>query len=106
MRHAIRHKKIYASPPAPASPEATAPPSEPITGKYWAEGPTILRLGGQWVVYFDKYTEHKYGAVVSPDLKDWTDISEQVEVPKGMRHGTIFTVTTKELEKLRENTRK
>jgi hypothetical protein len=81
-------------------------PSAPITGNYWAEGPTILRLGDQWVVYFDKYTEHKYGAVVSPDLKDWTDISEQVEVPKGMRHGTIFTVTTKELEKLRENIRK
>lgn len=77
-------------------------PSEPITGKYWAEGPTILRLSGQWVVYFDKYTEHKYGAVVSPDLKNWTDISEQVEVPKGMRHGSIFTVTTKELGKLKE----
>lgn len=81
-------------------------PSEPITGKYWAEGPTILRLGDQWVVYFDKYTEHKYGAVASPDLKDWTDISEQVELPKGMRHGTIFTVTTKELEKLQQITGK
>ena len=77
-------------------------PSEPITGKYWAEGPTILRLSGQWVVYFDKYSEHKYGAVVSPDLKSWTDISEQIETPKGMRHGSIFSVTTKELEKLKE----
>jgi hypothetical protein len=77
-------------------------PSEPITGKYWAEGPTILRLGDQWVVYFDKYTEHKYGAVVSPDLKSWTDISEQIEMPAGMRHGTIFTITAKELERLKE----
>lgn len=79
-------------------------PSEPITGKYWAEGPTTLRLGDQWVVYFDKYTEHKYGAVVSTDLKSWTDISEQVELPKGMRHGSIFTISAKELQKLRENT--
>ena len=78
-------------------------PSEPITGKYWAEGPTVLRLNGQWVVYFDKYNEHKYGAVVSPDLKNWTDISEQIEMPKGIRHGSIFSVTTKELEKLRQN---
>jgi hypothetical protein len=81
-------------------------PSEPITGKYWAEGPTILRLGDQWVVYFDKYTEHKYGAVVSPDLKSWTDISDQVELPKGMRHGSIFAISAKELQKLRENSAK
>ena len=46
------------------------------------------------------------GAVVSPDLKSWTDISEQVETPKGMRHGSIFSVTTKELEKLKEKTEK
>lgn len=77
-------------------------PSAPITGNYWAEGPTVMRLSGQWVVYFDKYTEHKYGAVVSPDLKEWTDISEQIQTLKGMRHGTIVTVTVKELERLKK----
>lgn len=77
-------------------------PSASITGKYWAEGPTVFRLSGQWVVYFDKYTEHQYGAVVSSDLVNWTDISEQVQVPKGMRHGTIFTITEKELKKLKD----
>lgn len=69
--------------------------SEPITGKYWAEGPTVLKLGKEWVVYFDKYTEHKYGAVKSSDLKTWTDISDQVSFPKGIRHGTAFAVKTK-----------
>jgi sucrose-6-phosphate hydrolase SacC (GH32 family) len=81
-------------------------PSAPITGKYWAEGPTILRLNGQWVVYFDKYTEHKYGAVVSPDLKSWTDISDQVEMPKGMRHGSIIPITVRELERIKGITKK
>lgn len=76
------------------------PPSAPITGDYWAEGPTVLRMNNQWIVYFDKYTQHQYGAIVSPDLKQWTDISASIELPAGIRHGTIFSVTKKELDKL------
>ncbi len=75
-------------------------PSASITGKYWAEGPTTLKLGNTWTVYFDKYTEHKYGAIQSTDLKTWTDISEKISLPKGIRHGSIFTITNKELAKL------
>jgi len=86
--------------------EGYGPPSPPITGNYWAEGPTVLRLQEQWVVYFDKYTEHRYGAVVSVDLKDWMDISSEIKMPPGMRHGSIFTVTTRELEELKEKTSK
>ncbi|WP_062542138.1 glycoside hydrolase family 43 protein [Rufibacter tibetensis] len=74
----------------------------PITGKYWAEGPTTLRLGNKWIVYFDKYTEHAMGAVQSEDLKNWEDISDKISFPKGMRHGTIFKVTTAEFKKLRK----
>lgn len=72
----------------------------PITGNYWAEGPTVAKVGKQWVVYFDKYRDHKYGAVASEDLKTWTDISDKVEFPKGTRHGTIVPVTKQELDAL------
>lgn len=75
-------------------------PSAPITGKYWAEGPTVLKLGNQWIVYFDKYTEHKYGAIASTDLINWTEVSEKLEMPKGIRHGTVLAITKKELDKL------
>lgn len=75
-------------------------PTGPITGKYWAEGPTTLRIGNQWIVYFDKYRDHKYGAITSTDLKTWTDISDQITLPSGIRHGTIFKVTEKELDEL------
>ena len=75
-------------------------PSAPITGKYWAEGPTAIQLGDKWLVYFDKYTEHKYGAVTSTDLEHWADISDQVAFPKGTRHGTVLRITKKELAKL------
>ncbi|AEE49431.1 glycoside hydrolase family 43 protein [Haliscomenobacter hydrossis] len=74
--------------------------SEPITGKYWAEGPTVLKIKKHWMVYFDKYTEKKYGAVRSSDLKTWEDISEQVSFPAGLRHGTVFTVKTKWFEEV------
>jgi len=71
-----------------------------ITGKYWAEGPTTMKIGNTWLIYFDKYTEHKYGAISSTDGKEWKDVSDQVSLPKGIRHGTIFTVTEKEFGNL------
>lgn len=74
--------------------------SAPITGKYWAEGPTTLKVGSQWVVYFDKYTLHQYGAITSTDLVNWTDISDKITLPKGIRHGTVFTVSKLEVDKL------
>ena len=78
------------------------PASVPITGNYWAEGPTAVKLGAEWLVYFDKYREHKYGAVKSSDLAHWTDVSDQIKVPPGLRHGTIFRVSAKELKLLEQ----
>jgi hypothetical protein len=74
---------------------------DPITGKYWAEGPTVIKLPEGWIVYFDKYTEKRMGAVISRDLKTWTDISDKVRFPSGVRHGTVFQVSRKIFEGLR-----
>ena len=73
-------------------------PSKPITGNYWAEGPTAVKIKGQWIVYFDKYADHRYGAVVSDNRGQWTDISNKISFPAGARHGTVFTITQKEFE--------
>ena len=75
-------------------------PSVPITGDYWAEGPTVLRKDGMWIVYFDKYKDGKYGAVTSTDLEHWNDISDQISFPEGTRHGTVFTVKNSLLKDL------
>lgn len=72
-------------------------PSLPITGPYWAEGPTAIKIKNQWIVYFDKYMNHQYGAVTSTDMLNWTDISDKIKMPAGIRHGTIFTMTKQEL---------
>ncbi len=75
-------------------------PSAPITGKYWAEGPTAIKIGSQWIVYFDKYTEHTYGAVTSTDLVNWTDIAAKIKFPPGARHGTVLRISPEELRRL------
>ncbi|HDY65321.1 MAG TPA: hypothetical protein ENH84_03690, partial [Phycisphaerae bacterium] len=64
--------------------------SKPITGDYWAEGPSAIKIGEDWVVYFDKYRKHRYGAVMSKDLTNWRDISDKVSFPGGFRHGTVL----------------
>lgn len=69
-----------------------SPPTPPITGDYWAEGPTAIKIGDEWFLYFDKYREHKYGLLVSGDLENWRDESDRLVVPEGIRHGTAFEV--------------
>jgi predicted GH43/DUF377 family glycosyl hydrolase len=65
--------------------------SESIT-KNWVEGPTVMKINDEWIVYFDMYTKHRMGAVSSSDLIHWTDISDKINFPDGTRHGTVFKV--------------
>jgi len=74
--------------------------SKPITGNYWAEGPTAIKINDYVYVYFDRYTEHRYGAVRSKDLTDWEDISDQIKFPDGARHGTAFKISAKLFKEL------
>ncbi len=75
--------------------------SAPITGNYWAEGPAPLFIGDTLYVYFDKYRDHRYGAVRSLDHGEtWEDVSDQVSFPKGIRHGTAFAVDASVVETL------
>ena len=87
---------------APAAEGPYSKPSEPITGEYWAEGPTAIKTADTWLVYFDKYRKHNYGVVTSKNLKNWTDVSDKLEFPKGSRHGTILQVSNQILERLLE----
>lgn len=65
--------------------------SAPITGNYWAEGPTAIKINGKWTVYFDKYRDHKYGAIQQSG-NEWEDISNKMTFPSGIRHGSVFEV--------------
>jgi hypothetical protein len=59
----------------------------------WVEGPSLLSTGGGWLLYFDEYTRHRYGALRSRDLTTWQPVTEPVTFPQGVRHGTAFAVS-------------
>lgn len=65
--------------------------SAPITGNYWAEGPTAIKIDGKWMMYFDKYRDHKYGAL-KQTANGWEDVSDKISFPSGTRHGTVLEV--------------
>ena len=80
--------------------------TRPITGDYWAEGPTALHVGNEWIVYFDRYRDHRYGAISSTDLAKWEDVSEYLALPDGLRHGTAFAVARADADRLLANERR
>ena len=75
--------------------EASAPIS-----RHWVEGPTVLHANNEWIIYYDCYRDHHYGAIKSNDLVNWTDITDSIQFPEGTRHGTIFKVKEDILENL------
>jgi beta-xylosidase len=75
--------------------------SAPFTPS-WVEGPSAIRVGDDFIVYFDCYTKGHYGAVRSRNLKDWEDITFRVNFPKGARHGTVLRVPQSVVERLSE----
>jgi hypothetical protein len=66
------------------------PASAPISID-WVEGPSVLRRGNAWTMYYDEYTRKKYGAIQSTDLTHWV-IVDDLSFPAGVRHGTAFDV--------------
>lgn len=79
----------------------TVPPSASITpGGLWVEGPSLVKAGQNWILYYDAYTSGYMGGQSSTDLNTWTDIRSQITFPGGTRHGTVFKVTPEVLEAL------
>jgi hypothetical protein len=66
----------------------------------WVEGPTVLRTDSDFIVYFDCYRDHHYGALRTRDWRQWEDVTKSLVIPQGMRHGTALSVTAAVLEPL------
>jgi hypothetical protein len=73
--------------------------SAPITpAGLWVEGPTAIKIGDDYVLYYDAYQTKHYGAMRSRDLKTWEDVTPRLKMPDEstpvrMRHGTIIEVS-------------
>ena len=83
-------KRLFAAESAAAS-----GPFRPLGEHFspdWVEGPAVLRVGEEWLVYFDEYTRHRYQALRTKDFVQWETLTQPLEVPAGMRHGTAVAV--------------
>ncbi|OQB87175.1 MAG: Glycosyl hydrolases family 43 [Planctomycetes bacterium ADurb.Bin126] len=84
------------------SPRGPWGPAGPAFTIDWVEGPSAIRIGSEYFVYFDHYARpHYYGAVKSADLKTWQDVSRRMEFPRDHRHGTVLRVSRSALDRLK-----
>jgi predicted GH43/DUF377 family glycosyl hydrolase len=74
--------------------------SAPFTNNF-TEGPTVTKVGNDWLIYYDAYRDKKYGASLTTDFKNFNDISNKISVPEGHKHGTIIKVKEEILKNLK-----
>jgi beta-xylosidase len=72
----------------------------------WVEGPTAIRIGGEYLVYCEAYMKKHYRAMRSRDLKTWEDVTDKMIFPNEgtpgrMKHGTVIAVPGEMVERLR-----
>jgi len=69
----------------------------PFTEKF-TEGPCVLKIGDDRLIYFDAYREKIYGAVETRDFKAFTNITKEVSFPEGHKHGTAIQAPSEILD--------
>lgn len=77
-----------------------ANPTEKFT-EMFTEGPSVAKVGDEWLIYFDSYRKGTYNAVSTKDFQTFTDISDKISVPKNHKHGTILKVKESILNNLK-----
>ena len=70
--------------------------SAPFTRQF-TEGPSALKIGDDWLIYYDAYRDRKYGAVRTRDFKTFTDVTSEMVFPVGLKHGTAFKASREDL---------
>jgi hypothetical protein len=79
-------------------------PSAPFTPNF-TEGPTVAKVGENYLIYYDQYRDKIYGAMLTKDFKTFTNVTKEVSLPDGHKHGTIFEVRKKEAKRLLKTVR-
>jgi hypothetical protein len=73
--------------------------SPPLT-QHCTEGPCALKVGEDWLIYFDAYRQKIYGALKTRDFKSFTDVTREVSFPAGHKHGTALSIPVNILDGL------
>ena len=77
-----------------------SPASEPFT-KVFVEGPSVVKLGDEYWIYFDAYREKVYGAMKTMDFITFTNETQNITIPKLHKHGTIFKAPAAVVDQLK-----
>lgn len=67
---------------------------------YLTEGPSVVKVGDEWLIYFDSYGSKSYEAVRTKDFEHFEQINDEISVPEGHKHGTIFKASKKDVKRL------
>ena len=81
-------------------------PYGPATAPFsvdWVEGPTAIKIGQAWHVYYDAYTRGHFDAMRSKDLVAWESLKDEITFPEGARHGTVFAVSKSVIAQLQKH---
>lgn len=70
----------------------------------FTEGPSVVKLKKEWLIYFDSYQKKIYEAVSTEDFKEFKNITSEVKMPAGHKHGTIVPVKRKIVRQLIKKT--
>lgn len=74
--------------------------TEPFT-RDWVEGPSAIRIGDAWWIYFDHYAKPRhYGAVRTRDWKTFEDVTAELQFPEDHRHGTVIRIPERIAQRL------
>lgn len=73
--------------------------SAPFTAKL-TEGPTVVYVEDRWIIYYDAYGTETYGAASTQDFKTFRDVSHDISLPEGHKHGTAVRIPVETLKNL------
>lgn len=66
----------------------------------FTEGPSGLKVGEDWLIYYESYQAKHYSAMKTRDFKTFTDVTGEMTFPPELKHGTAFIATKKDLDYL------
>ncbi len=96
---AMRNLKV-AFAKSPTGPYSKA--SIPFTDSF-VEGPTVAKVGKDYLIYYDMYEKKSYGAMKTRDFIHFDNKTNEIKVPQGHKHGTIIKVPRSVVNRLLKN---
>lgn len=66
----------------------------------FAQGPAVLKVGGQTICWYHIISEKRFGSVKTSDLEHWEDISAGMFLPPQAEQGTVLEISGEKLAPL------